>query len=957
MAHHQQQPLPKREQPIFSKSKVNFIPNSPITHLCVSSNRITIAMLNKTILKIDPKDQEHPEEINLQKYDIDAKLSNMFLDPTGQHLILTFSPKDSLNPAEVMYIAPKDPKPKDVVALKGHIITAVAWNQDFESPFLLGTSKGAVFEGEILNGDVKNLKQVYDIGKGNSTVICGLEFFFLPRSTKCYIFIATSKRLYQFRGNIPYREERPMFTGIFNSYISQTSEETYKEFGQNSPTGNWTGQAGNKLSILHSSNLPYPRAIAYLSDSGLMVFNHVLSPPVTENGDEDFLSSMVPISYPKSSEDDYNASNPQSVCNLPRSLMVTDYHVLLLLKSSVKAVSILNEGLVYDDNYNEVQGRPLNIIKDPVRGTIWCYTERGVFRYAVNDEDRSVWKIFLDKADFVKSREYSKHDADKLEVIHLKQAEHCFANKEYEMSAMYYGMTKASFEEVALKFVQIDDSHALKTFLLKKMSTLKSTDLTKITVLVMWLIEIYLNELGSLRDFGKQSTAEYNTLREQFLVFMTQPLVKDCVVKNKKAVYDLMASHGDQENLVHFTLVMRDFDEVIENNIANGLYGVALSTLQKQKDAQLYSKYIPVLLDKDPKATIDALISGGRMHNPIKLLPKFSSKLDDDTAKQITRYLEHCVNSLRYVDLPIHDYLVSLYVYYYSEDSLMSYLEGQGTDVNRVRYDPKYALMLCLEKKLNYASIHLYTILCLYEEAVSLAIQVDLELAKSTASKPEDDVETRKKLWLKIAKHVVKEKNDIKQAMEFLKQCDLVKIEDILPFFPNFVTIEHFKEAICQSLQEYNQHIQTLKREMDEATKSAEVIRDEIHAVRNRCAVIRATDQCTLCENTLLIRNFYVFPCGHKFHADCLMSEIFPTLSQPRKKLLNELQKKLGEITLNQEALSTSSTGISSRDQLKSSIDDIIASECVYCGDNMIKLIDIPFIPQGDYEKVQKEWE
>lgn len=203
-------------------------------------------------------------------------------------------------------------------------------------------------------------------------------------------------------------------------------------------------------------------------------------------------------------------------------------------------------------------------------------------------------------------------------------------------------------------------------------------------------------------------------------------------------------------------------------------------------------------------------------------------------AKQITRYLEHCINNLRVTDQSVHDYLVSLYVYYYTEDYLTTYLEGQGTDVNRVRYDPKYALMLCLEKKLNYAAIHLYTILALYEEAVSLAIQVDLELAKTTASKPEDDVETRKKLWLKIAKHVVKEKNDIKQAMEFLKQCDLVKIEDILPFFPNFVTIEHFKEAICQSLQEYNHHIQSLKRDMDEATKSAEVIRDEIHAVRNR---------------------------------------------------------------------------------------------------------------------------
>jgi hypothetical protein len=58
------------------------------------------------------------------------------------------------------------------------------------------------------------------------------------------------------------------------------------------------------------------------------------------------------------------------------------------------------------------------------------------------------------------------------------------------------------------------------------MGSLKSTDLAKITALVLWLIEIYLNELGSLRDFGKQSTAEYRNLDEEFHHFMAQPLVK-----------------------------------------------------------------------------------------------------------------------------------------------------------------------------------------------------------------------------------------------------------------------------------------------------------------------------------------------------------------------------------------------------------------------------------------------
>ena len=29
--------------------------------------------------------------------------------------------------------------------------------------------------------------------------------------------------------------------------------------------------------------------------------------------------------------------------------------------------------------------------------------------------------------------------------------------------------------------------------------------------------------------------------------------------------------------------------------------------------------------------------------------------------------------------------------------------------------------------------------------------------------------------------------------MKFLKDCSILKIEDILPFFPDFVTIDHFK--------------------------------------------------------------------------------------------------------------------------------------------------------------------
>lgn len=48
-----------------------------------------------------------------------------------------------------------------------------------------------------------------------------------------------------------------------------------------------------------------------------------------------------------------------------------------------------------------------------------------------------------------------------------------------------------------------------------------------------------------------------------------------------------------------------------------------------------------------------------------------------------------------------------------------------------------------------------------------------------------------------------------------------MKIEDILPFFPDFVTIDNFKGAITDSLTRYNRQIEELKAEMDEATEIA----------------------------------------------------------------------------------------------------------------------------------------
>ena len=82
-------------------------------------------------------------------------------------------------------------------------------------------------------------------------------------------------------------------------------------------------------------------------------------------------------------------------------------------------------------------------------------------------------------------------------------------------------------------------------------------------------------------------------------------------------------------------------------------------------------------------------------------------------------------------------------------------------DEQAVCYDLKYALRLCSENGKDQATVQIYCTMNLYEEAVDLALRVDLEKAKVYADKPEYDDVLKKKLWLKVARHVVEQKQDV----------------------------------------------------------------------------------------------------------------------------------------------------------------------------------------------------
>ncbi|XP_028056883.1 vacuolar sorting protein 18-like isoform X1 [Camellia sinensis] len=341
-------------------------------------------------------------------------------------------------------------------------------------------------------------------------------------------------------------------------------------------------------------------------------------------------------------------------------------------------------------------------------------------------------------------------------------------------------------------------------------------------------------------------------------------------------------------------------------------------------------KFAPDLIMLDAYETVESWMTTKNL-NPRKLIPAMMRYSSEPHAKnethEVIKYLEFCVHRLQNEDPGVHSLLLSLYVK-----------------------------------------------------------QVDPELAKAEADKVEDDEDLRKKLWLMVAKHVVEQekgtkRENIRKAIAFLKETDgLLKIEDILPFFPDFALIDDFKEAICSSLEDYNKQIEQLKQEMNDATHGADNIRNDISALAQRYAVIDCDEDCGVCQRKILTASwdhrmargytsvgamapFYVFPCGHAFHAQCLIAHVTRCTHRDQAEYILDLQKQLTLLgseskkdsngTLTEEESITSMTPT---DKIRSQLDDAIACECPFCGDLMIREISLPFILPGEAHEAAS-WE
>jgi hypothetical protein len=925
----------------------------------VANNVLILALSTGRILRFDLDNPEDIDDIDLPKRPAEiGVIRKLFLDPSASHLII------NTTLGENYYLHTQSKQPKALSRLKGVQVESIAWNPSQPTAstreILVGAVDGNVYETyiepstEFYRREEKYVKNVYNPQDG---AVVGLYTDVLSaRPETRRTMIATHHRLLHFAG----RTGRQGHEGSGSIYAKLFEGET--------PTVHEIERTGTTLpSTLTVSPDPpntassqiddhgEPRAYAWLNSQG--VYNGRLltsSPDPAMLGRHIFRESKL---LPQTKLPPLQTTGGRNRTQQPHisSMVLTQFHILALVDGKLTAVNRLDECITYSQQILEQGTSNLGLFADHQKNTYWLFTPNEIFEVVVTDEARNVWRILLQQGQFDAAQHYAETPEQK-DAVASKTGDHLMSQGKFDEAAMVLGRSTKAFEDVALQFIDNGEQDALRKYLTTKISNLKRGSTMQRTMVACWLVELFMAKLDQLDDTistkadltssdgvptTRDSEKQLPQMRKEFQDFCKK--YKSDL--DSKTVYETISSHGREEELLFYANVVEDYNYVLSYWVQRERWEEAMSVLKKQTNAAMFYKYATVLMAHTPVDLVEVLMRQAELEAKrlIPALLNYNKTIGSSvplSQNQAIRYLLFCINHSLSKDPAVHNTLISLCASNSTKDesALLSYLETQA-QAQEQNYDADFALRLCIANQRVQSCVHIYTTMKQYASAVDLALKYDeVDLAATVADSPNIDDALRKRLWLKVAKKVIGREKGIKSAIEFLKRCELLRIEDLIPFFPDFIVIDDFKEEICAALEDYSRRIDELKTEMDESANTAEHIKFDIKALDERYAIVEPGERCWKCRLPLLMRQFFVFPCQHAFHADCLGDMVMAMAGIGKGKRIRELQKEIGRgVALGKR-----------REGMVRELDGLVAGACVLCSEMAVKLIDEPFITKDD---------
>lgn len=828
----------------------------------------------------------------------------MFLDPTASHLLICTSL------GENYYLHSQSKQPRPLGRLRGVAIESVSWNPSLPTAstreILLGAADGNIYEAsietsnEFYKKEVKHLKNLHKLPDGPIT---GLWVDNLKGNQDLRrVVIATQSRLFHLTGKTGFTHDGSgsVYTKLFESEQPIMHEVSRAAQGAHSALA-VSPDPPDANPHDESSGGP-DRAYAWLTSQGVL-HGKLLNTPADSNlGTRVFAESKM---ISRTQITTVEGSGRRKVASeMIDDILLTQWHIVSLIGGRVVTTNRLTGELVSEHDVLGPGQKPVGFSVDMQKNTFWLFTSTEIFEIVVRDEDRHIWEIMMKMQQFEPALLHA-HTRTQKETVAAAYGDHLSGKGHWNEAAAVYGRSNKPFEDIALRIIDNNQPDALRQFLLTRLGVTKKSAVMQRTMLASWLVEVFMAKLNSLDDTivtQAELSEELNPTESRKLLESVRKEYQDFVNKYKndldrKTVYDIISSHGREGELLYFATAVNDYNYVLSYWVQREKWAEVLNVLKKQTDPDVFYRYSSVLMIHTPQETVDILMRHADL-KPRALIPallEYSRAFSGGPVaqNQAIRYLNYVIYQVNSEDSAVHNTLVSIYASHHSNDEagLLGYLQSQGDDPH---YDPDFALRLCIQHHRTLSCVHIYTSMGQYLQAVDLALSHnEVELAAVIADRPINNPSLRKRLWLAVARKIIPQSNGIKAAIDFLKRCELLKIEDLIPFFPDFVVIDDFKEEICGALEDYSRNIDSLRKEMDESSQTASNIKVDIAALDHRYALVEPGEKCYVCELPLLSRQFFVFPCQHSFHSDCLGRRVLEQSGMGKSARIKDLQVQI----------------------------------------------------------------
>mmetsp|Transcript_9411 Transcript_9411/g.13793 ORF Transcript_9411/g.13793 Transcript_9411/m.13793 type:complete len:1459 (-) Transcript_9411:270-4646(-) len=425
-----------------------------------------------------------------------------------------------------------------------------------------------------------------------------------------------------------------------------------------------------------------------------------------------------------------------------------------------------------------------------------------------------------------------------------------------------------------------------------------------------------------------------------------------------------------------------------------------LSSPRKNNNVDVHMNKTRTVTNDEVEVQIDAAATT----TPTKPNKSLTHFINDENAA--VKYLEGIINA-GCQHVAIYNYLISLYSSMEDEAPLFRFLTAQvkpnsspstsqnislasaalgsnagqnpTEDFANTPLDMSYALRKILNTGRHFRSaVKLYMAFGLRNQAVELALKVDPALARELAREAVGK-EEKKRLWLMIARNAAMNKSGrgggggkdvVANVVSVIKDCgpDVLSIEDVLPFLPDFAQIDQFKDEICGALTSYSSKIDQYLQEMNECDETCDALRHEIQRLHQHQMHMKSDARCAFTHKLVLEEDepFYVFPSGFVVLESALKKQIISYLNETQKERLEKVENELSKLRnpKQQQPPPGSNNGILDvkdaqirRETLQNELDGLIAAECPLTGSMMVDSIDKGFASMDEDDSYEfGEW-